>query len=43
MPIETADRHDGAGVIYRCHGAVSISDFIEAGNSYLAFPNEIQR
>jgi len=43
MPIEIEGRHEGAGVIYLCHGVMTINDFIDAGNVFLATPQEIKQ
>jgi hypothetical protein len=43
MPIDIAGRHDGAGVIYSCHGVLTIDDFIQAGDTFLATPKEIKK
>lgn len=43
MPIQIEGREDGAGVIYNCHGVITIDDFFQAGVSFLAFPEEIKK
>jgi len=43
MPIEIQGRQNGLGVIYYCHGAVTIDDFFQAGVAFLAFPEEIKK
>src|SRR5439155_10347189 len=43
MPISIEGRQDGAGVIYHCHGDMTIDDFFQAGIGFLAFPEEIKK
>jgi hypothetical protein len=43
MPISIEGRQDGAGVIYYCHGDLTIDDFFQAGIGFLAFPEEIKK
>jgi hypothetical protein len=43
MPIDIQVRHAAIGVIYHCHGAVTIKDYFEAGNTFLATPDEIKK
>jgi hypothetical protein len=43
MPISIEGRQDGAGVIYYCHGDMTIDDFFQAGIGFLAFPEEIKK
>ena len=43
MPIHIEGRQDGAGVIYNCHGVMTIDDFFQAGIGFLAFPGEIKK
>ena len=42
MPISIEGRQDGAGVIYYCHGDMTIDDLFQAGIGFLAFPEEIK-
>src|SRR5216684_1221181 len=43
MPINIEGRQDGVGVIYNCHGDMTIDDFFQAGISFLAFPEGIKK
>ena len=43
MPISIEGRQDGAGVIYYCHGDMTIDDFFQAGIGFLAYPEEIKK
>lgn len=43
MPINIEGRQDGAGVIYYCHGDMTIDDLFQAGIGFLAFPEEIKK
>src|SRR5258706_14711537 len=43
MPINIEGRQDGVGVIYNCHGDMTIDDFSQAGISFLAFPEGIKK
>ncbi len=43
MPISIEGRQDGVGVIYNCHGDMTIDDFFQAGMGFLAFPEEIKK
>ena len=43
MPINIEGHQDGAGVIYNCHGDMTIDDFFQAGIGFLAFPEEIKK
>src|SRR5574340_633005 len=43
MPIQIEGRQDGAGVIYNCHGVMTIDDFFQAGIGFLAFPEEVKK
>ena len=43
MPIQIEVVQEGAGVIYDCRGAVTISDFYQATKSFLATPEEVKK
>ena len=43
MPINIEGRQDGVGVIYNCHGDMTIDDFFQAGIGFLAFPEGIKK
>ena len=43
MPIDIEDRHNGIGVIYNCRGVVTVDDFFQAGNTFLAAPEDIKK
>src|SRR5260370_716116 len=43
MPISIEGRQDGAGVIYHCHGDMTIDDFFQAGIGFLAFPDGVKK
>lgn len=43
MPVNIKVLHDGVGVLYDCHGALTGKDFIEANNHILTFGEEIKR
>lgn len=43
MPIVIENRQEGAGVIYDCRGALTIRDFYEASQTFLADPEEIKK
>jgi hypothetical protein len=43
MPIDIQIRHAAMGVIYHCYDAVTIKDYFEAGNTFLATPDEIKK
>jgi hypothetical protein len=43
MPITIEGRQDGAGIIYHCHGDMTIDDLFQAGIRFLAFPEEIKK
>jgi len=43
MPISIEGRQDGAGVIYHCHGDMTIDDFLQAGIGFLAFPDGVKK
>jgi len=38
MLINIEGRQDGVGLIYNCHGDMTIDDFFQAGIGFLAFP-----
>src|SRR6266481_3560340 len=42
MPINIEGRQDGVGVIYNCHGDMTMDDFFQAGIGFLAFPEGIK-
>jgi hypothetical protein len=43
MPITIEGRQEGVGVIYHCHGDMTIDDFFQAGIGFLAFPERIKK
>jgi len=43
MPISIEGRQDGIGVIYHCHGDMTIDDFFQAGMGFLVNPEEIKK
>lgn len=43
MPIEIEGRQNGVGVIYNCHGTLTIEDFFRAGAGFLEHPEEIRK
>jgi hypothetical protein len=43
MPIDIKVLHDGVGVLYVCHGAVTGKDFIEANERILTFGEQIKQ
>jgi hypothetical protein len=43
MPISIEGRQDGAGVVYHCHGDVTIDDFFRAGIGFLAYPEAVKK
>ena len=43
MPIDLEFRHDGAGFIAQCHGALTITDFVDVQNSLLASPDMLRK
>ncbi len=43
MPIDIRVLHNGLGILYLCHGAVSGKDFIDANNRLLAFDDRLKR
>ena len=43
VPGRIEGRQDGAGVIYHCHGDMTIDDFFQAGIGFLAFPDKIKK
>jgi hypothetical protein len=43
MPIDIEGRQNGLGVIYNCHGAMTIDDFFQAGMGFLAYAEEITK
>jgi len=43
MPIDIELLHDGAGVIYNCHGTVTFKQFYDASNGFLASPEDLKK
>jgi len=43
MPIDVKVLHDGAGILYLCHGTVTGKDFIEANKQILAFNDHLKQ
>ena len=43
MPIQIELRDGAIGVVYHCHGAMTIEDFFNAGKAFLAAPEEIRK
>jgi hypothetical protein len=43
MPIDIELLHEGAGVIYNCHGTMTFKDFYDASNGFLEFPEELKK
>ncbi len=43
MPITFERRQGGVGVIYNCHGDMTIDDFFQAGIAFLGLPEEIKK
>jgi hypothetical protein len=43
MPIDIELLHEGAGVIYNCHGTMTFKDFYDASNGFLDFPDELRK
>jgi len=43
VPISIEGRQDGVGIIYHCYGHMTIGDFFQAGNGFLAYPEEIKK
>jgi hypothetical protein len=43
MPIQIEVKHAAMGVVYHCHGVVTIEEFFAAGEGFLATPEEIRK
>jgi len=43
MSITIEGRQDGIGIIYHCHGDMTIDDFFQAGMGFLTNPEEIKK
>jgi hypothetical protein len=43
MPIQIEVRHEAMAVVYHCYGVMTIADFYNAGEGFLATPEEIRK